>query len=244
MRKSILLGAIGAIAAVLVLAAGVGWAAPGNQDVTPSFLDRVAAKLGIETGQLEQAVRDVRGEQLDEAVQRGDLTQEQADRMKERLDDAPLDHGFGPGFGGGGHGPGRGLGGDRGFGFGFGFAEGFGDLATFLGIDEAQLRTELSADGASLASVAEANGKSRDELKAFLQTESDARIDAAVADGKLTQERADELKSRLAEMLDKVIDQTGGRFDFEFRFKGHGPFGGPDDDPAAPENQQDSSLRS
>lgn len=242
-RRSILLGAIGAVVAVMVVAAGVGWAAPGNQDVTPSFLDRVAAKLGIETGQLEQAVKDVRGEQLDEAVQRGDLTQEQADRMKERLDEAPLDDGFGPGFGGGGHGPGRGFGGERGFGFGFGLAGGFGDLAAFLGIDETQLRTELSADGASLASVAEANGKSRDELKAFLQTESDKRVDAAVADGMLTQERADEIKARLGEMLDKVIDQTGGRFNFEFRFKGHGPFGGADDQPAEPENQ-DSSLRS
>ncbi len=41
-------------------------------------------------------------------------------------------------------------------------------LADFLGISQDQFRAELQADGATVATVAEAHGKSQDDLKAFL----------------------------------------------------------------------------
>lgn len=233
-----LIGAAGAVV-VLVALAGVGFAATGGgDDAGPSFLERVAAKLGIETDTLQQAVRDARGDEIDAALERGDLTQEQADRLKERLDDAPLDEDFGLGFAfGRGHG-------HSGLHLGFGLKGGIGDLAGFLGIDAAQLREELSADGASLASVAEAHGKSRDELKAFMQQQSGERIDAAVADGKITDEQASTLKEKLAGHLDQIVDGQIPHPKWD-GFPGRGPFGPhPGDEvPAAPGPSSDSSLR-
>ncbi len=42
------------------------------------------------------------------------------------------------------------------------------DLANFLGITQDQLLSELQADGATLATVAQAHGKSRDDLQTYL----------------------------------------------------------------------------
>ena len=237
-KRTWLLGAVGAVA-VLVVAASVGFAATGGGDANgPSFLDRVAGKLGIETDKLQQAVHDARSDEIDAAVERGDLTQEQADRLKQRLDEAPLDgdFGFGPGYR-----HGRGHGGAH---PGFGSIGGAGDLAAFLGIDVPQLREELGAEGASLASVAGAHGKSRDDLKAFLQQKADERIDAAVADGDLSDEQAAAMKAKLSSHLDELIDAQMPRFKHD-GFRGRGPFGQHPDDEATPptDSSSNSSFR-
>lgn len=58
-------------------------------------------------------------------------------------------------------------------------------LATFLGITTDQIATEWEA-GSSLAEIAEAHGKTRDELKAFIieafTADLDARIDRSIDD--------------------------------------------------------------
>ncbi|MEX0749330.1 MAG: hypothetical protein WD359_00845, partial [Dehalococcoidia bacterium] len=208
---------IGAVAAgTLIVGAGGGVAAAGDDAGDgPTFLDRVAGKLGIETERLEQAVKDARSDEIDEATERGDLSQEQADRLRERLDDTPLHDGFGPALRDrerDGHPFGKLR---EAFGLGVGLLDGFSDLATFLGMEESALMKEL-AEGESLASVAEANGKSRDELKTFIQSEADARIDEAVESGVLSEERAAELKSRLGDHLDEIVD--GGLPGFKWRF--------------------------
>jgi polyhydroxyalkanoate synthesis regulator phasin len=205
-------------------------------DPTAGFMDRVALKLGIEPDKLEQAIKDTRNEDIDARVQRGDLTQDEADALKKRMDDGD---GFGP-FGHDGKGrrfPGHGPGGE-GFhpGFGFGFPGQLDELASFLGIEQIQLHEELAVEGATLATVAEAHGKTREELKASIVDNTASKLDEAVAAGKLTQEQADEIKARTGEMVDNMIDGEFGagpggrhfRFDFEFR-------AGPDgDDGAAP----------
>lgn len=211
---------IGATAAVAVLAAGALAAGAQQQDGGTTFLDRVAAKLGIDTPKLEQAIKDTRAEDIDQAVADGKLTQEQADELKQRLQDMPLD---GPGFGG------RGGFGERGFGMKFEGGPGhfrfglFGPglnmeeaqqkLADFLGITTDELKTEIQADGATLATVAEAHGKSRDDLKAFIRGEAQTALSQAVADGHLTQEQADTMLARLDEHIDEMIDHElfGGR---------------------------------
>jgi hypothetical protein len=75
-------------------------------------LDRFAEELGVTREELDAAFSTVVSEQLDAAVEDGRLTQEQADRLRERLDERAF------GFGFGGHGPGRwgGWGGRGGFG--------------------------------------------------------------------------------------------------------------------------------
>lgn len=238
-RKPWLLGGLAAVVVLAVAGGGVVLAQSGTEGDN-SFLDRVAEKLGIEPDQLEQAIRDTRNEDVDAAVERGDLTQEEADRLKERLDEKPPfpEGPFGfpaprfgfefkegeehPFFGSppNGDGP-RGFG----LGFGFGLMESVEQLAGFLGISQEQLFEELMAEDASLASVAEAHGKSRDELKTFISGEIDENLAKAVEDRMLTQERADQVREKLNNAVDEIIDMQFGSpwkngFKFDFRFHG------------------------
>jgi hypothetical protein len=220
---------LAAVAAALAVAAGVGVVMAQSQDdgTGIAFLDRVAEKLGIEREQLDQAIQDARSDELDAAVAAGDLTQEEADRLKERLDELPADGPFlGPGFGR------RGEHGHFSFGFKFGaggHGAGFDSeaLAGFLGITEDELGEELAADGATLATVAEAHGKSREELKAFIAGDLEARLSDRVAAGDLTQERADEILGEFNERIDGLIDRESGWSRFDERRGGEFGFGFP-----------------
>ena len=82
-------------------------------------------------------------------------------------------------------------------------------LASFLGITADQLHTELEADGATLATVAAAHGKSRDELKSYLTSQAKTRLDAQVAAGTLTQAEADQRLADKTANLDAMIDRSG-----------------------------------
>ena len=82
------------------------------------------------------------------------------------------------------------------------------NLAQFLGLTPAQFQSELSASGATMATVAQAHGKSRDELKAFIQSEAKSETDQAVSHGVLTRPQADRQLSLLAQRLDRMIDRT------------------------------------
>jgi hypothetical protein len=218
MRRRIWSGA--ALAALLAAGIGVGavMAQSGDEDGGAlTLLDRVAEKLGIDSPRLEQAIRDARSDEIDQAVADGEITQERADELKERLEDLP------PGAPLFGHKRGTAPGGDwapfdfgskgRGGGFHFGFGipglqfRADEPLAQFLGITPEQLREELRADGATLASVAEAHGKTRDELKEFLVAEWTAFLDQLVKDGHLSQERVDEIRGRMSDKLDALIDR-------------------------------------
>lgn len=220
MKRTWLL-AIGAAAVVATLGVGAVWAqTSGDSTSGSSFLDRVAQKLGIDSPKLKQAIDDTRNEDIDAAVANGDLTQKQADALKQRAADGPEFFGE-KGFG---H-----LGGRGGFDFAPGFGMGLQDaaqqLADFLGVSTDQLKTELQADNATLATVAAAHGKSRDDLKAFITNGIRTKLDQAVQDGDLTQKREDDILSKLNEGLDKLIDSNFiGRIagKFEHHFRGHG----------------------
>ncbi|MEX0750266.1 MAG: hypothetical protein WD359_05605 [Dehalococcoidia bacterium] len=82
-------------------------------------------------------------------------------------------------------------------------------LAGFLGVTAEELRTELQADGATLATVAEAHGQSRDALIAFMTQEASAALDAKVADGTLTQAEADERLAALTANIGDIVDGSG-----------------------------------
>jgi hypothetical protein len=232
------------VTAVVALVALVGGAAvvvqAGNGDNgNRAFLDRVAEKLGIDRSKLDQAITDARKDEIDEKVQSGDLTQEQADKLKERLDngDAPP-FGFGKGPRGP-HGPGPRLDSDGGLGFlgpAFGIGKIDDDFAAFLGISTDQLRDELGADGATLASVAEAHGKTRDELKQHIRDQVQERLDGLLGKGTIDQARVDALMEKLDGVIDMMIDRPlDGPFRF-FRDKRHD--GGQDDGDSTPAPQR------
>ena len=220
MKKWILAAA--GVAAVAIIGTGAVMAQTPDTGSGKTFLDRVAEKLGIDTPKLQTAIKDARSDQIDEAVQNGDLTQQQADALKQKLEQMPDAGEFGFGFG---HRKGPGSFGSvpfgREFAFGFNLKNTGDQLAGFLGITTEQLRTELSADGASLASVAQAHGKSRDELKAFIKETAKSTLDEAVKNGDLTQEQEDNALSTLDSHVDQMIDAQCGGMDRGL------PFGGP-----------------
>jgi len=173
-----------------IVGAGAGFAQQDN-GAGDTFLAKVAAKLGIGEDKLKTAVDEAYNETVDEQVVAGNLTQNQADRLKER--------GFevGPMFGA--------RGGMR---FGFGGFDLMESAASSLGISTDDLMTQLK-DGKSLADVAEAQGVSVDTLKADLLAQVKTNLDTLVSDGKITQSQADEMYSRTESHIDQIISATG-----------------------------------
>ena len=201
--------ALGAVGVVLVVGAGAGVAATGAAD--DGFLAGVAKRLGISEDKLQDAIRDESIARIDEAVQSGDLTEEQGERLKERVRSG---EGLGP------LGRGFGLGRDFGLGpipdFGFGFPRVFKGVgnqldaaAEYLGLTQAELRDELS-DGDSLADIAEEKGKSVDGLKTAMRNALKADLDEAVDDGVVTREQADNLYEKLSAAIDDIVERGLG----------------------------------
>ena len=223
------LGAVGAVAAS-------GALSPDEE--SQAVIDDVAGQLGVEPSALAKAIKEVLKNRVDAAVESGRLTEAQGEQLKGRIDAGRtpfLFGGFGHrglGFGGFGH---RGLGfgqWDSGFGHrgrSFGHFRILEPAAAYLGLSEAVLRERL-ADGDTLAAVARDEGKSVEGLVRALVDDAEAKIDAAVADGRLTEERATELKdalqARVPELVNGELRGRGFRFHRGFRH-GFGFDGGP-----------------
>ena len=83
------------------------------------------------------------------------------------------------------------------------------DLATtYLGLTRDEVRTKIEA-GSSLAQIATAQGKTVDGLKQAIIAGTKERLDAAVADGKLTTAQAKTMLERLTERIDDIVNRTG-----------------------------------
>ncbi len=205
---------IAAVAAAGALAAaGTGVAVATSADDAKereqAVLEDAAGRLDVDADELRDALKAAQDAQLDAEVKAGRLTQEQADAIKQMRDRSGLVLG-GPGPGHGPGGPGFGFRGDHRGGPG----EVMGAAAKALGISEEQLFRKLR-NGRSLQQIAKAEGKDYADVKAAIRSAVKTELDAAVDDGKLTQEQADEMLEHLTEHLDE------GRF-----FGGRGP-GGP-----------------
>ena len=184
------LGAAGAIAASHVLSPG---------DESKAVIDDAASQLGVKPTELSNALKQALKNRIDEAVDAGKLTEEQGKELKERIDSDEYPLLFGGLFGRGG--PGFGL--DHGFGphDGFGFLE---TAASYLGMSEADLRKAL--EDRTLAEIAKEKGKSVDGLVKAIVAAQEKKIDEAVADGRITKAQATELKSRLADRVEALVN--------------------------------------
>lgn len=78
--------------------------------------------------------------------------------------------------------------------------------AVAIGIDEADLRAALDG-GDSIADIAEANGVEVDSVIEAMVEAKASRIDEKVAEGRITQEEADE---KLADLEARVTDRVNG----------------------------------
>jgi hypothetical protein len=80
------------------------------------------------------------------------------------------------------------------------------EFAAFLGISFEQLESELDAEGATPGSVAEAHGRTREELEDFFIEQLEAELNEAVAAGTMSQEEADNMFESQASRIDDIID--------------------------------------
>ncbi len=134
---------------------------PGYQD----FITDLAAQLGLPVEQVDAAVKATLKARVDE----------RAERIKQQID-----AGHFAGLFDGGHRAGRHharVGAHLPGVLHPGALDFLQDVASFLGMTPRDLIAEWH-QGSSLAEIAEAHGKSRDDLKAFLLSRAEERIDA------------------------------------------------------------------
>ena len=195
------LGAAGAIAAARMIS---------RDDESKAIIDDAASQLGVEPSELSDALKQALKNRVDEAVEDGRLTEEQATELKERIDanEYPMLGALGF-FGHRMHGgPALGRFGN------FGHFELFDTAASYLGMTEAELREALR--DATLAEITRERGKSVSGLVQQLVATQTKRIDDAVADGRLSEEQATKLKADLDERMQAVVNG-------EWRKRGDGP---------------------
>jgi ribosomal protein S20 len=180
------LGAAGAVAASRILS---------PNDESKAVIDDAAARLGVQPKELSDALKQALKNRIDAAVDAGVLTKDEAQRLKARIDEGEYPFLFGPG-----------LGLDR-HGFGPDFGRHFDFLAsaaTYLGMSEDELRDALETK--TLAEIAKDKGKSVSGLVAALVAAEEKKIDEAVASGRITKAQATEIKARLQDRMQALVD--------------------------------------
>jgi hypothetical protein len=191
-RKTLfLLGLAGLIAALAV----AGTALAQTPTPTPNqpksnyrdtFLDKLATALGTTKDKLNGAFTQARNDTIDQAVNDGKLTQQQADKMKARQN-------AGPGFSFRGLPEGKAK--PR-ITMGMNSSQIRDAIAGALGMKPEDLAAQLKA-GKSLSELAQ--GKEQAVKDAVLKVVKD-RLDQAVKAGKLTQAQADQSYSKAQKM--------------------------------------------
>ena len=178
-----------------------------RQQMQEAYLNALAARLGLSVDQLKEAQKQARIDLVNQAVAAGRLTQEQANRMIQAIQSGQTPGG--PGMGQRGQGP-RGQQGPNQGQRGPGMPGPGQAVADMLGMTPQELRTEFQA-GKSLAQIAEAKGVSRETLKAKILETQKARLDAAVAAGRMTAEQAQQHATRMSANIDRMLDATPGQ---------------------------------
>lgn len=191
------------IAFVLVtFIAGIALAQTGDENsqgqngppaLFQTFLGKLAANLGIDQDKLQQAIRQTEQQMVDEAVQQGKITSDQAEKIKARQQNEPGFFGlFRKGCPGAGEGKGW-------------LAKGANleTLAQTLGLSADELKAQLK-EGKKLADIAKQQGVSMDQLRQKMQEARIQDIKQAVKEGRLTQEQADRLLQRMQDNVKYV----------------------------------------
>jgi hypothetical protein len=81
-------------------------------------------------------------------------------------------------------------------------------IATYLGLTNDQIRTQL-ASGKTLAQIATAQGKTVSGLEDAIVADAKTHLDAAVTAGKLTADQESTMLARLKSHVDELVNSTG-----------------------------------
>ena len=187
---------------VMLLAAGLTTTVVLAQGPTPTppranlaqlFLQALANKFGVSVPTLQQNFADARKDALNQAVKQGLITQAQADKMLQRLQNAPATAPFN--FRSGAK-----------FGFQKGLAKGavrgflgpdvLEQVASSLNMKPADVTAALKA-GKTLADLAKQQQVDEIKVKTAIVNAEKAALDRAVKDGLVTQAAADKRKANL-----------------------------------------------
>ena len=205
---------IAGIAALVVVVALAAVAAVSAQSATPSpqtgnkisdlwerMHQAIAKALGITVEQYDSAVSTAQSEVLTQAIEEGLLTQEQADKLAERWADGQGPMGYGmPGA--------RGRGGRGRPGWNMGIKGGSSILsiaADKLGLSVDELVEAMGTDK-SIADVAKEKGVDVVVIVDAAVAERAEQLNSLVADGRITQEKADTMLANLKEQVQKQLE--------------------------------------
>jgi hypothetical protein len=193
--------AIAAVALLAVAGGGIAYAATSGGNPRDALLNDAAQRLNVSPDKLRSALQGAFGDQLDQAVKAGKLTQQQADAIKQRMQQ----NGDVPPLGGPGAGPhvlmrveARGV----------GLRAGLKATANYLGLKPAQLLQQLQS-GKSLADVAKAQGKDVKGLEDAIVAAVKARLDRAVTKGHITSAQRDKLLQGLQQHIADLVNAKG-----------------------------------
>jgi len=184
------------VAAAAVAASLIGGGAAGAALFAPN-LAGAQTQDQQDQGQTQQAPQDMPDpkqhirDTLQSLVDNGTITSEQADAVADTLAKA------GPPAGGPHGGPGRGHHGPP-----------LQAAAAAIGIDEDTLRTELQS-GKTLAQVANDHGVSTETLVNALVADLEQHLADEVANGRITQEQADKMKSDAQTRITDMVNSQG-----------------------------------
>jgi hypothetical protein len=189
LSRKLVIGATG-----LVLLGGAAGAVAATQGSGASsrqaYVDDVAKHLNVSPSALTAAMKAAMNDRIDAAVAAGRLTEAQASKLKQRIQQSNGLPFFGHRFGRGGAG-GRSA-----------------AAAQYLGIGQATLHSELES-GKSLAQIASSTpGKSVDGLKAAILAAAKTRLDKAVSSGRITSQQEQQRLAKLPSRIDALLQRT------------------------------------
>ena len=196
--KGLLIVIVGAfvLGAGVLVAGGAGAQEGESERRGERFIAETAERLGVTPEELTRAMTEAQFEIIDGKVAEGALTEEQAAKLKERIEE------YGPlSVFGLKHRDGHKV-----------FCRGaklvVDAAAEVLGMDREEI-AEAVRSGESLASIAEAQGMSVEEFKAALLSAIKAQLDVKVAEGGITPEQADRAYAAIEEHIDRIVQSEG-----------------------------------
>lgn len=160
------------------------------------FLNRLANNLGITPDKLQQGLKSTADQEIDNAVANGRITQDQANKAKQNVDNGNGLSAFTRFFGARIHN--RDL-------LRFGA---WNDLASELGMSPQDLSSQLKS-GKTLKQIISDQNKTVDDVVNAVAAKVQQTLDASVANGKLTQTREDTILANLKTRLTDLINNGG-----------------------------------
>ena len=188
--------AVATVAVVAVVAAGAAFAIAGDRgEQEQAMLADVAATLDVEQQTLEEAIREAQTNRVDAGEADGTLSEERADKIRERIESDQTRLLATPGRG---H--------HRGFGHCKGKRAVLEAAAGALGVTASELKELLA--GSSIKAVAEDKGVAVDDVTDAIVAAWQERIDQALAGDTISEDKAATLKDDLADRADTLVERT------------------------------------